>query len=110
MRLLFDQNLSARLVLLLADLYPNSAHVRLLGMIDADDAIIWEYAGQHGLLIVSKDSDFYHRAMRYGPPPKVIWIRAGNCTTERIAELLREHYDAVAGFADEPLAAFLPLG
>lgn len=44
MKLLFDQNLSPRLPSLLADLYPHSAHIRDLGMRDATDTVIWEYA------------------------------------------------------------------
>lgn len=44
MKLLFDQNLSFRLIAALEDLYPGSAHVRLLGMEAVDDEVIWEYA------------------------------------------------------------------
>jgi predicted nuclease of predicted toxin-antitoxin system len=33
-------------------------HVREVGLRDADDVIIWEYAKAHGLALVSKDSDF----------------------------------------------------
>ena len=58
MKLLFDQNLSPRLPLLLRDLYPGSVHVRELGLKDAEDAAIWDYARTHGIVIVSKDSDF----------------------------------------------------
>ena len=58
MKLLFDQNLSPRLPRLLADLYPDSVHVRAIGLREATDSEIWEYAKQHGFVIVSKDSDF----------------------------------------------------
>jgi predicted nuclease of predicted toxin-antitoxin system len=58
MKLLFDQNLSPRLPRLLEDLYPDSAHIRELGMRDATDTQIWEYARANGFAIVSKDSDF----------------------------------------------------
>ena len=59
MRLLFDQNLSFKLVRALADTYPDSVHVRDLEFLEADDASIWRYAAEHGLVIVSKDSDFH---------------------------------------------------
>jgi predicted nuclease of predicted toxin-antitoxin system len=55
MKLLFDQNLSHRLVRLLAAEYPGSAHVRDLGMAQADDQVVWDYAKQHDYVIVSKD-------------------------------------------------------
>jgi predicted nuclease of predicted toxin-antitoxin system len=71
MRLLFDQNLSPRLPRLLADLYPNSTHVREVGLRDASDVEIWEYAKQNGFVIVSKDSDFQQRSLLHGHPPKI---------------------------------------
>jgi predicted nuclease of predicted toxin-antitoxin system len=71
-KLLLDHNLSFRLVRALAGLYPGSMHVRDLGMTTAPDDVIWTFAGQHGLTIVSKDSDFYYGSMLLGPPPKVL--------------------------------------
>jgi predicted nuclease of predicted toxin-antitoxin system len=109
MKLLFDQNLSARMVATLADLFPGSAHVRLLGVANADDETIWLYARRHGYVIVSKDSDFFHRCMRFGHPPKVVWVRLGNCTTATVAHLLRSHYDLLLAFVADADAAFLPL-
>ena len=58
MRLLFDQNLSHRLVALLTTEYPGSVDVRHVGLSAADDQVIWQFAVQQGLTIVSKDSDF----------------------------------------------------
>ncbi len=110
MKLLLDQNLSARLVGMLLAAYPGSDHVRLLGLSTADDEAIWRYARHHDFIIVSKDADFFHRSMRFGPPPKVIWIRAGNCTTDSIAQLLHRHVAAIRAFVDATEAAFLPLG
>lgn len=56
--LLFDQNISPRLVNLLADVYPGSAHVSELGMGNAMDIEIWEYAHNHDFMIATKDADF----------------------------------------------------
>ena len=109
MTLLFDQTLPARLVALLADRYPEATHVRLRGLAEADDETIWDYARRHNLIIVSKDSDSYHRAMRYGPPPKGIWLRVGNCTTARLEQLLRERHATIRAFIHDAEAAFLPL-
>ena len=63
MKLLFDQNLAPRLVHNLADIYPDSVHVREVGLRDADDSVIWEYAKLHSFTSVSKDSDFQQRSL-----------------------------------------------
>ena len=91
MKLLFDQNLSLSLTRRLADIYGESIHVREVGLREADDLAIWEYAKQHGYVIVSKDSDFQQRSLLHGAPPKFIWLRVGNCTVERIEDLLRRY-------------------
>ncbi len=109
MRLLFDQNLSYRLVHLLGDLYPASVQVRQLNLHEADDEVIWRYAATEGLTIVSKDSDFHQLSFLRGHPPKVIWLRLGNAPTARVAALLREHFHAVQEFQDDADAAFLAL-
>ena len=98
MKLLFDQNLSPRLPGLLADIYADSIHVREVGLRDGDDLVIWEYAKQHGYAIVSKDSDFQQRSLLHGAPPKFIWLRVGNCTVNRIEDLLRKYSAAIHTF------------
>ena len=110
MKLLFDQNLSPRLIGLVGDVFPGSVHVRLLGLQTASDDEIWACAAQSGLAIVSKDSDFRQRSFLYGPPPKVIWIRLGNCATDRIAALLWTRHAEIRRFCEDPAAAFLALG
>jgi predicted nuclease of predicted toxin-antitoxin system len=110
MKLLFDHNLSHRLVRSLADTYPDSAHIRDIGLKTADDETIWNYAARHGLIIVSKDADFHQRSFVLGPPPKVIWIRLGNCRTTDIEELLRAQAEAVRTFLRDEEASFFALG
>lgn len=109
MRLLFDQNLSDRLLRILDDDYPGSVHVRHIDLARADDEDVWRYALDHGLAITSKDSDFHQRSLVRGHPPKVVWIRTGNCTTDRIAELLRRHREDLEAFGGDPEASFLIL-
>lgn len=89
MKLLFDENLSPRLVPVLADIFPESAHVDRLGMGGEPDPVIWEYAKTYGYTLVSKDSDFHERSLLYGHPPKVVWIRRGNCSVRHIELILR---------------------
>ena len=109
MRLLFDQNPSSRLVGLLSSSYPVSVHVREVGLDEADDTRVWRYAAEHGLTIVSKDSDFHLMSLLYGHPPKVVWLRVGNGPTRAVAELLEEHHDVLQRFRADPDAAFLAL-
>jgi predicted nuclease of predicted toxin-antitoxin system len=109
MRLLFDQNLSPRLPRLLADLYPNSTHVREVGLRDASDVEIWEYAKQNGFVIVSKDSDFQQRSLLHGHPPKFIWLRVGNCPVKVIEDLLRNQSVAIHNFDQDSIRSHLML-
>lgn len=68
MKLLFDQNLSPSLPRLLADIYPNSLHVRDVGLSRAADVRVWKYAEENGFALVSKDSDFQQWSLLYGAP------------------------------------------
>ena len=89
MKLLFDENLSHRLPKALSDIYPGSDHLRDCGLRGASDDRVWQYAGENGFVIVSKDSDFSERSALLGSPPKVVWLRVGNCTTTRAEFVLR---------------------
>jgi predicted nuclease of predicted toxin-antitoxin system len=109
MKLLFDQNLSPRLPRLLDELYQGSTHVCDVGLRDADDTEVWEYAKQHGFAVVSKDSDFQARSLLYGSPPKFIWLRVGNCTVQSIEELLRKHSATIRTFGMDPEKSHLML-
>lgn len=109
MRLLLDQNISARLLDPLQALFPGSAHVRLLGLAEADDEAIWAYAARHGFTIVSKDADFHQMSFVRGAPPKVIWIRLGNCTTDAVEKVLRDGLPIITDFERDQMAAFLLL-
>jgi len=75
----------------------------------SDDRLIWEYAKNHDFVIVSKDSDFYHKSLLFKQPPKVIWIRRGNCATKTVESILRSHYDDIEKFCNNPYEACLIL-
>jgi len=91
MKLLLDQNISRKLVKELGNLFPGSSHVFLLGLRKASDEEIWNYARDNGFIIVTQDSDFNERSLVYGYPPKVIWLRTGNISTQNIKRLLKKH-------------------
>jgi predicted nuclease of predicted toxin-antitoxin system len=108
-KLLIDENLSHKLVRALEDLYPDSEHVRDMGLKAADDHLIWEQAKNKDLIIVSKDSDFYQRSLLFGHPPKVIWIRRGNCSTSDVETIMRIHFQDVKYFYEDAYESFLIL-
>lgn len=107
MKLLFDHNLSHRLVRALQREYPDSQHVREVGLSEASDEAVWRYAVQQGFTIVTKDADFHQRSFLFGAPPKVVWIRRGNCSTSTIEQLLRIHQPHLAQFTSDPEGSFL---
>lgn len=109
-RLLFDENVAPCLTRDLADVFPGSAHVRDLDLQAAADDIVWARAAKGGFVIVTKDDDFRHRSFLYGPPPKVVWLRLGNCRTADVAAVLRARASDVNAFSDDPQAALLVLG
>ena len=109
MKLLFDQNLSRKLPGLLADIFPESAQVLLVGLAEADDVQIWAHAREFGFVVVSKDSDFQQRSLLFGHPPKFIWLRVGNCPTGEIEKLLRAHSATIYTFATDEVQAHLIL-
>jgi predicted nuclease of predicted toxin-antitoxin system len=110
MRLLFNQNLSPRLVGSLSDVYPGSSHVSLVGLDRASDAEVFNYALDNGYALVSKDVDFVELAQAHSPSPKVVWLRLGNCTTSEIEDTLRARQEAVAALESDPEARVLALG
>jgi predicted nuclease of predicted toxin-antitoxin system len=107
--LLFDQNLSPRLIDRLDDIYPGSMHVFSLGLGDAMDGEIWQYAHDHDYMIVTKDADFSEFGIIKGFPPKIIWIRRGNCSTQDIEAILRENFSAISILSDDQNTGILTL-
>ena len=109
MKLLFDQNLSPRLVDLLVDVFPESSHVQSVSLDCATDEAVWQYARENRFTIVTKDSDFQERSQVARSVPCVVWIRRGNCSTTYIEAMLRKHADAITTLGREQDGEFLIL-
>jgi len=98
MKLLFDQNISFRLVKLLSDFYPEAKQVRELNLENSSDIEIFDYAKKNGYSIVTFDADFCDLNAFRGAPPKIIWLRVGNTTTKKLKELLIEKFELISDF------------
>lgn len=109
MKLLFDENLSPKLPNILSDLFPSSLHVRDIGMRATNDSVVWDYARDNNLIIVSKDADMHDLSLILGNPPKVIWLRLGNCSTRQVAILLRRDFEAIRSFYQDKNVSLLAL-
>ncbi len=88
MKLLFDQNISYRIVNKLTETFADSKHVSHFGLNDSEDIDIWQFAKNENFTIVTFDSDYFDISLINGSPPKIIWLRTGNLTTNKIKELL----------------------
>lgn len=109
MKLLFDENLSRRLVARISDLFPNSTHVAYENLLQAPDQTIWEFAKLNNLSIVTADADFYELATAFGSPPKVIWLRGCDYPSSVAAALIRNQAIRIVEFIEDSERAVLIL-
>jgi predicted nuclease of predicted toxin-antitoxin system len=108
-KLLFDENLSHKLARRLADIFPDSIHVRDVGLKATDDPHVWDYARDNNFMIVSKDADMHDLSLVFGNPPKVVWVRLGNCSTRQVEELLRREFGVIKLFYEDDTVSLLVL-
>lgn len=107
MKLLFDQNISFRIVQLISPVFPDSNHVRGLNLENSSDIEIWNYARNNNLSIVTFDSDFVDLSTLKGSPPKIIWLRFGNTSTSGIAEKIIDNAEKIVDFLENKQSGFL---
>jgi predicted nuclease of predicted toxin-antitoxin system len=97
-KLLFDQNISFRILRGIESHFPIATQVRLEGLEDASDKEIWQYAKEKGYTVVTFDSDFYDFSVIWGAPPKIILIRSWDQTTKAISTLIIAHKETIYYF------------
>ncbi len=110
MKLLVDQNISHRIVPLIEHLFPNTFHVKDLGLVDSNDFEIYRYARQHQFdAVVTLDEDFYILQVKHGIPPKIIWLRTGNCSTKILVEKIISHQNIINDFLNDTAFDYLEI-
>lgn len=109
MKLLLDENLSPKLAKALANEFPDTTHIELLGLRGSSDRTVWEVARDEGYTIVSKDNDFRQRSFLYGPPPKVVWLSVGNAGSAAIMLIFRQHGSLIRRFVTQAEEGLLVL-
>jgi predicted nuclease of predicted toxin-antitoxin system len=98
MKLLFDQNISFRLIRRISNFYPEAKQIRELGLENSTDRDIWRFARDNEYTIVTFDADFYELSTYFGHPPRIIWLRTGNRNTDNLAQLLINKSDLIREF------------
>ena len=101
MKLLFDQNISHRILNHIQDILPEAKQLRDLGLENNSDKQIWEYAKKSAYIIVTFHGDFYAFSLVWGHPPKIIWIRTYNQTTKNVGEIIRKYIDKIQDFQND---------
>jgi len=87
-KLLFDQNISPKILKKLPDDFTECKQIRFVGLENASDFEIFEYAKTNGFAVVTFDSDFVDLNALRGTPPKIIYLNTGNLTTQSVSELI----------------------
>ncbi len=90
-------------------MFPLSSHVRFLNLHESDDLGIWNFAKQNHFTIVTQDSDFNEWSILYGFPPKIVWLKTGNTSTDRVIKLIRDNFDEILSFENNPKSGCLEL-
>lgn len=109
MRLLFDQNLPSKLAEYFNSSFAGSQHLQNLNLDKSSDTSVWEFAKSNEFTIVTKDSDFNNLVSFFGFPPKVIWIRRGNCSTTDIKKLIENNLDKISAFINDDANGILTI-
>jgi len=100
-KLLFDQNISFRIIAKIAAAFPEAKQVRQLQIENSSDIFLWSFARNNGYTIITFDSDFFDISSIKGHPPKIIWLRFGNTTTDNIAEVINTRAEIIKEFISD---------
>ncbi|MEE8056989.1 MAG: DUF5615 family PIN-like protein, partial [Pseudomonadales bacterium] len=91
-----DNNLSHRLASKFSKLVEECQHVRNVGLESSEDMKVWQFAKDNGYVIVTKDEDFSFISHVRGYPPKVVWLKVGNCSTTEIEKIIGNNINEIS--------------
>ena len=109
MKLLFDQNISPKIAKQIESDFSGSYQVRHVGLEDASDSQIFDFAKENGYAIVTFDADFVDLNIIRGIPPKIIWLKTGNLTTKAISTLLQKNKSSLIEFLESSALGILEI-
>lgn len=95
MKFIVDAQLPPALARFLTGLGEEAIHVLDAGLLEANDSEIWDFALNHDWIIISKDEDFPFRAAMIQSPPRIIWVRVGNCSKQRLIDIFSTYWDSI---------------
>jgi len=87
-KILIDAQLPPGLKVLLDAAGHEAHHVIDIGLHDATDSVVWEYAVREEIIILTKDEDFAARRLRTRDGPTIIWLCVGNSSRAALADWL----------------------
>lgn len=103
MKLLFDENISYRVVKKLVGRFPESQPANRLNLVAKEDLLLWRYARENGFAIVTFDDDYEDLSQLLGWPPKVILLRTGNLSNQQIVDLILTYAEEIEQFLVPPM-------
>lgn len=104
MKILVDQNISFRLVQRIEHVFDEIGHVKSLGLTNAKDLQIFMTARHQGFAaVLTQDEDFYNLLLEHGTPPKIIWLRTGNCSTTFLSKVILRNAEHIQDFLEDEM-------
>lgn len=95
MNFLVDAQLPPGLARWLASQQHSAQHVNDIGLVGAEDSVIWNHALGVDAIIITKDEDFAERTARSAVGPVIVWLRIGNATNHALLEWLEPRWSSV---------------
>ncbi|MBI3521040.1 MAG: DUF5615 family PIN-like protein [Bacteroidetes bacterium] len=93
MKLLIDAQLPTLLAAILNELGYQSIHVdSLINGDESTDTEIINYAEKHQLIVVTKDSDFFHSHSLLKKPAKLLLVSTGNIKNKQLFDIFRRNH------------------
>jgi predicted nuclease of predicted toxin-antitoxin system len=108
-KLLFDQNISPKIIKKIPSELLECQQVRFVGLEDKSDSEIFEFAKIEGFALVTFDADFVDLNALRGTPPKIIYLNTGNLTTLKVSDLILNNLLSIQNYLNSETDDILEL-